>query len=136
MNTSIRAAMVAAAALGAIALPAAAMASISPSTTYHAGSCRASGGFATCVEGGTATRPYTIYAHVAASPNQSVHVAWNMVCAKGSGAGSRSGSFTATTPVTKKLSHPYRYPDNCTISVDAQLSHGGSLHVWTTYHRW
>jgi hypothetical protein len=65
-----------------------------------------------------------------------VSVSWDLVCSKGTGAGGRSGSFTATTPVQKRLPHPYRYPDSCDIAVDAQLSGGGSIHVWTTYYRW
>jgi hypothetical protein len=49
-----------------------------------------------------------------------------MVCSKGTGAGGRSGSFTATTPIRRGLSYPYRYPNGCVIAVDGQLSGGES----------
>ena len=90
------------------------------------GSCSAQGQFATCVASGTANRPITITVTVTASPNQSVFVAWDAVCSLGTGAGSSSGSFTATTPVTRAISHPYYQPDSCIVSADAQLQAGGN----------
>ena len=63
----------------------------SAAVTHHAGSCRISGDFAVCVASGNATGGIkNIYAHVSASPNQSVDVSWSMVCVKGSGAASKS----------------------------------------------
>lgn len=142
MNTTIRAAIVAAAAAGTMALPTAASASagspgaIPASTTYHAGSCSAQGGYATCVESGIARTPRGIYAHVWASPAQKVFVSWDMVCSKGTGAGSSSGSFTASTTVKRWIPHPYAHPDSCTIAVDGSLSRNGNkITVWTTYTR-
>ncbi len=112
-------------------------ASASTAKIYHAGSCKAQGDYAVCVTpGGTATGPRDIYVNVESHPDQSVLISWSMVCAKGLGAGSRSGQFTARTPVTWHLiRHPYRYPDYCVVSADAQLSNGGSLVVWLTYTR-
>jgi hypothetical protein len=103
--------------------------------TYHAGSCRASGDFATCVTSGTAKLPVSIRVHVSASRKQQVLVSWDMVCSKGLGAGAKSGQFTAVTPVNRLMHHPYAHPDSCIVSADAQLSSGGSLHVWVTYRR-
>jgi len=112
-------------------------ATIIASPFRHAGSCTASGAFATCVASGTAWRPHRIRVHVSASPNQQVFVAWNDVCVRGTGAGSRSGSFTATTPVNRVIRHPYLHPRNCTVAADAQLQQGGnSIRVWITYRRW
>ncbi len=63
----------------------------SAAVTHHAGSCRISGDFAVCVASGNATGGIkNIYAHVSASPNQSVDVSWSMVCVKGSGGYERS----------------------------------------------
>ena len=97
-------------------------------------SCSAQGDFATCVAGGTAPHPITITVNVSASPDQQVSVAWDAVCAQGSGAGSSSGSFTAQAPVSRVISHPYYHPDSCTVSADAQLQNGGnSVHVSLSY---
>jgi hypothetical protein len=98
------------------------------------GSCSAQGQYATCVASGTASRPITITVSVTASPNQSVYVAWSTVCSQGTGAGSSSGSFTAQTPVTRTISHPYSQPDSCSVAADAQLNNGGnSIHVSLAY---
>ena len=107
-----------------------------PPKTYRVGSCRASGDFATCDEAGDATDPADIQVHVTASTNQSVLVSWDDVCSEGDSAASTSGQFTATTPVDRKISHPFAHPDSCTIAAGAQLQDGGgSLHVWTVYER-
>jgi hypothetical protein len=94
------------------------------------GSCSAAGAYATCVASGTFNHPITITVTVTSSPDQSVSVAWDAVCTQGTGAGSKSGSFTANTPVTRAISHPYSQPDQCIVSADAQLQDGGnSVHV-------
>jgi Ricin-type beta-trefoil lectin domain len=90
------------------------------------GSCSAHGDYATCVASGTANKPLTITVTVRSSPDQSVYVAWDTVCTQGTGAGSSSGDFTANTPVTRTLSHPYHQPDSCIVSADAQLQNGGN----------
>jgi hypothetical protein len=105
------------------------------SRIYHAGSCRASGDFAVCDASGTAHHPAVIRVHVSATPRQRVQVSWDMTCAKGSGAGGRSGQFTARTPVDHVMRHPYTDPAFCTVAAGAQLSGSGSLHVWITYTR-
>ncbi len=111
--------------------------SITSSTVHHAGSCTASGQYAICVASGNAWHPRRIRVHVHAAPDQHVSVAWDMVCSKGSGAGSRSGSFTAYTPVNRIIRHPYFHPRSCTIASDAQLMDGGHwIAVWNTYRRW
>jgi hypothetical protein len=133
MNIMTKAAFVAAAAAGTVALPAAVA---SASTHYPAGHCSAQGGYATCVESGTAYHPRGIYAHVWASPAQRVDVFWNMVCSKGTGAGSSSGSFTASTTVSRWIPHPYAHPDSCTIAVEGSLHRNGNkITVWTNYTR-
>ncbi|HUZ53451.1 MAG TPA: hypothetical protein VMU94_13115 [Streptosporangiaceae bacterium] len=96
--------------------------------------CTAQGQFAICDAAGNARHhPVTIVVHVRATPVQSVFVAWDITCAKGSGAGSSSGHFRSGTPVNRKLHHPYKHPDNCIVSADAQLARGGHLHLWLTY---
>jgi hypothetical protein len=88
-----------AAATGLLALGGVAAATVSASAGTI-GSCSASGDYATCVASGTANNPITITVTVTSSPDQSVYVAWDAVCSQGTGAGSKSGSFTADTPVT------------------------------------
>jgi hypothetical protein len=103
---------------------------------HHAGSCTAQGDFATCVASGNTTFPVRIRVHVHARPNQHVLVAWETVCSKGTGAGSKSGQFHAVTPVNHLMRHSYAHPDTCTVSADAQLQDGGNfIHVNITYTR-
>jgi hypothetical protein len=104
-------------------------------TVHKAGSCRAQGDFATCVTSGTADHPATIRVHVSATSSQNVTISWDMTCTKGLGAGGKSGQFTAHTPVSRVIHHPYAHPDSCIVSADAQLSAIGHLHVWVTYTR-
>ena len=33
-------------------------------------------------------------------------------------------------PFKRTVKMPYRRPDSCTVSADAQLGTGGKLHVW------
>jgi hypothetical protein len=102
--------------------------------TYHPiASCKAHGQFATCVAAGNANHPHNIYVHVRSYPRQGAYVAWTMVCVKGSGAGSTSGHFSTGTPINRRLRKPYYRPDSCTVSADAQLKHGGHLHLWLNY---
>jgi hypothetical protein len=110
----------AALALGGVA----ATASVASASTV--GSCTAQGDYATCVASGTVNKPITIDVTVTSSPDQPVFVAWDDTCSQGTGAGSDSGSFTATTPKTTAISHPYSQPDNCIVSADAQLQNGGN----------
>jgi hypothetical protein len=110
----------AALALGGVA----ATASVASASTV--GSCTAQGDYATCVASGTVNEPITIDVTVTSSPDQPVFVAWDDTCSQGTGAGSDSGSFTATTPKTTAISHPYSQPDNCIVSADAQLQNGGN----------
>ena len=94
------------------------------------GSCSAEGQNAICVASASINDPASMSVSVTASPNQSVFVAWSDTCSQGLGAGSDSGSFTAETPVTRTIGHPYAHPDNCIVSADAQLQAGGnSVHV-------
>jgi Ricin-type beta-trefoil lectin domain len=110
----------------------ASMTAASASTGFA--SCSAQGDFADCVAGGTAADPVTITVTVTSSPDQSVDVAWDDTCSLGDGAGGDSGSFTATTPVSRTISHPYSQPDSCIVSADAQLQAGGnSVHVALSY---
>lgn len=104
-----------------------------PSTKIHdIGSCRASGDYAICVASGSINQPLSIEVHVSSAPDQQVTGAWDMVCSKGSGAGSKSGNFHGMTTLNRKMRMPYKHPDSCDVSADAQLATGGNLHVWIT----
>lgn len=141
LKLAIAGAAIPIAAAASILTAGAAGASVTPaiasSAVYHAGSCTASGDFATCVASGSAWHPRRIRVHVHASPDQHVFVAWDMVCTKGTGAGSRSGSFTAFTPVNRIIRHPYFHPRSCDIAASGQLQDGGNwIKVNITYRRW
>lgn len=90
------------------------------------GSCTAQGDFADCSAGGTASDPLTITVTVTSSPDESVTVSWDTVCSEGTGAGTSSGSFTATTPVTRTISHPYHQPDSCDVGAAGGLNGDGN----------
>ncbi len=134
MNRIIRSALTLPAA-AALLYAAGTAASAGTGHAYRAGSCTASGDYAVCDASGTATRPDDIYMHVTSSPGQQVQVYWDVVCSKGDGAGSASGSFTATTTVRRLIRHPYARPDSCDVAASAQLATGGYLHAWISYRR-
>ena len=105
------------------------------------GSASAAGDYAATVATGTATRPKEIWVVVRTSTQQRVSVAWNMVCTRGYGAGSKSGQLSLQTwaNVTptggkapgslSKLRMPTVHPDSCTVGASAQLSRSGRLTV-------
>ena len=122
---------IAAAPLGAILFAAPAWASPASHITTI-GSCRANGDYAVCAASGSVNYPLALRVHVNSGPRQQVSVYWTVTCAKGYGAGSKSGHFTGRTPVNRGITMNYRRPDNCVAAADAQLSSGGTLHVWIT----
>jgi hypothetical protein len=114
----------------------AAPASAAPAANKFIGGCRAQGDYATCVAGGNVNYPLSIRVHIIARPGQHVSGAWSMTCAKGSGAGSKSGKISGWASVKNNLVHklrmPYSRPDFCSVAADAQLAHGGHLRIWLT----
>jgi hypothetical protein len=109
------------------------------------GSASAAGDYATTVASGTATRPRTIEIVIYTNHRQTgIQVAWTMVCSRGLGSGSKSGTFTTGTygkappsptggrgwwTIHGPLRMPMAHPDSCIVSADAQLSGSGSLKV-------
>jgi Ricin-type beta-trefoil lectin domain len=119
---------------GMLAVGAMAVSSAAASASTDFASCSGQGDYATCVAGGTATSPVTLTVTVTSSPDQQVSVAWDTTCSEGLSAGSSSGTFTAQTPVTHAISHPWYQPDSCIVSADAQLQAGGnSIHISLAY---
>ena len=122
--------------LAGIAVPAASAQNVRPATVRHLGSCRAQGDFAICSASGSMNHPSSIHVHVSASPGQHVSGAWEVVCSKGTGAGSKSATFSGhaslSVPLTHLLRQNYKHPDSCIAAADAQLGTGGHLHVWIT----
>jgi len=111
---------------------AAGAAAASAGTTFA--SCSAQGDYAVCDAAGTANSPVTITVTVTSSPDQPVFVSWDTTCSEGLSAGGSSGSFTAQTPVSRTISHPYSKPDSCIVSAGAQLQNGGnSIHMSLSY---
>ena len=127
----------AAAALGLMVPAVSASTHAAPAAVRHLGSCRARGDVAICVAGGNVNHPSSIHVHVTANPAQRVSGSWTVVCSRGFGAGSKSGNFRGRAgatihPLTVPVKMPYKHPDSCTASADAQLSGHGRLHVWIT----
>jgi invasion protein IalB len=131
-----------AACLGATVMALAVPASASQAHTGHVAvpatqkpfgkKCTARGDFATCVTSGNVNNPVRISVHVVTSPDQRVSGSWSMVCSKGSGAGSKSGTFGGATPLHHALTMPYARPNSCSVAADAQLSGSGSITVYLT----
>jgi hypothetical protein len=97
-------------------------------------SCKAHGHHAICYALGAARHhPVSIVVHVRAYPRQSVQVTWSVACSLRSSTGVSSGQFNSGTPINRTLHQPYRHPDNCIVSADGKLSHGGHLRLWLTY---
>ncbi len=105
-----------------------------PESVKRIGNCTARGDFAVCDASGSVNHPSRITVYVGVHPGQHVSGSWDVVCTKGTGAGSKSGSFSGHPGTAHALRHtlkmPYAHPDSCTASADAQLGRGGRLHVW------
>jgi hypothetical protein len=101
----------------------------SSTTSRVIGRSSASGDYAVTIASGTTKRPLAIKMRVLARPNQHVSVNWTLVCTKGFGAGSKSGSFSSGTPVTRAVRFPMRHPASCTVSAGAQLKRSGRVTV-------
>jgi len=93
------------------------------------GRAASSGDYAVTLASGNAKKPKQIKVTVTSSPLQKVSGNWTMVCSKGFGAGSKSGSFSARAPVTRRLRFPMRAPDSCTVSASGHLSGSGRIVV-------
>jgi hypothetical protein len=93
------------------------------------GKASASGDYAIALASGQAKRPAAIYARITSRPPQSVSGHWTMVCGKGFGAGSKSGSFKGRSPVQRRLRMPMSRPDNCTVSASGSLDRSGRIVV-------
>jgi len=120
-----------------IVLAVAASAAISAGPAWAAESptiaaCRASGAQASCTVTATIRHPGIIRAHATSRPAQQVTVTWSMTCTSGKSTASTSGSFTAETPVSRILTHPFRHPSSCKVTASAKLAKTGHLHAWLT----
>ncbi len=89
----------------------------------------ARGDYAITTASGSVDNPTAIWVKIKARPNQKAGGNWNMVCSKGSGAGSKSGNYSGVTPFVRKLKMPYSRPDSCTVAALGSLSKGGKIIV-------
>jgi len=55
-----------------------------------------------------------------------------MVCSKGTGAGTTSGTVSELTPRVKELRMPMANPDSCSVAAIASLDNSGSIYVYLT----
>jgi hypothetical protein len=84
------------------------------------------------VADGTVNNPRRIWVTIKARPNQYADGNYSMVCSRGSGAGSKDGNYSGTTPYRRALRMPYRRPDNCSVAALGSLSHSGTIIVILT----
>lgn len=94
----------------------------------------AHGDYAVAVAAGNADHPQGIKVRIKSRPHQKVSGSWDVVCSRGFGAGTKTGSFSGYTNLTRTLRMPYAHPDSCTASVSAQLTGGGFLKVMILAH--
>jgi hypothetical protein len=67
---------------------------------------------------------------VTSSPHQSASIDWSVSCLQGTAQQRSSGSFTAKTPYSHGIPHPYYQPNECSVVVSADLANGsGSIHL-------
>jgi hypothetical protein len=93
------------------------------------GQTSASGDFAMALANGTATNPHVILVRVVSAPRQAVSGHWMLVCGRGMGGGSRTGSFKGVAPLTRPLRLPMVRAELCTVAASAKLSHSGRITV-------
>lgn len=94
------------------------------------GKASASGDYAIAIASGDVDNPAQIRVRVTSNRRQVISVHWTVVCSRGFGAGSKSGSFERrTTRVTRRLRLPMRNPDSCTASASGSLERGGRVKV-------
>lgn len=93
------------------------------------GSESARGDYATAIASGTAHHPRKLTVRITNRPRQRVTGNYTVVCSKGMGAGSKSGSFSGRGSFTRRLKMPMRRPDTCTVSALGSLDHGGRIRV-------
>jgi hypothetical protein len=93
------------------------------------GKASASGDYAIAIASGRAKRPAAIYARVTSRPLQTISGHWTVVCSKGFGAGSKSGSFKGRSPIQRRLRLPMARPDDCTVSTSGSLNRSGRVVV-------
>jgi len=97
--------------------------------TKRIGKATARGDYATTIADGDVNNPTAIWVKIKARPNQKADGNWSMVCDKGVGAGSKSGSYSGTTPYVRRLKMPYSRPDSCIVSALGSLSNSGKIIV-------
>lgn len=91
--------------------------------------CTATGNNTNCATAGSVSRPVTLTVTVTTNPVQSVIVAWNDSCSQGGSTVSKSGTFTATTPVTRVIPHAFTQPDTCIVAAASGVTGQGTVRV-------
>jgi hypothetical protein len=102
---------------------------VSVALANRIGTETASGDFATAVTSGSVDHPSVIRVKITATPRQVVDGNWDVVCSRGTGAGTKSGTFRGRSTLVRRMRLPMSHPDSCTAGAAASLSHGGKLRV-------
>src|SRR4051812_22092623 len=96
---------------------------------HKVGQGTAHGDFAVAVASANVNHPHALYVRVKSRPHQRASGAYTVVCSRGFGAGSKSANFHGRTTFYRRMRMPYHRPSSCSVSADAQLSHGGFIKV-------
>lgn len=110
----------------------AATALVMPTATASAGTigqANARGDFATAIANGEADRPRWLKVTITTSPRQRATGNYTVICTKGWGSGSKSGSLSGWGKFTRWLKMPMRGSDNCMVSALGSLDRGGHIRV-------
>jgi hypothetical protein len=81
------------------------------------------------------SHPAAVALRVISQPAQNTFVKWSLVCSKGSGTGSTSGSYTSQTTRLQPLRLPMGSPRSCRVAVQGHFPDGGGTLTLRIYSR-
>lgn len=87
---------------------------------------RSEGRLAVAQARGRIKNPTAVSVRVSAAPKQTVTVDYQLACYRPAGTRVAKGRFRILPPATKALSLPFSGATECTVTVNAQLTTGGS----------
>ena len=81
------------------------------------------------------SRPAAVALRVISQPAQKTFIKWSVVCSKGGGTGSTSGSYTSQTAALQPLRLPMGSPRSCRVVVHGHFPDGGGTLTLRIYSR-
>jgi hypothetical protein len=128
---------------GAVGLAMLAMSAI-PASARSSGSCTVNGTVCTSSKSLTNYQTSVIRIHMTTGPtghsHRTAYIYWIVWCSR-TGQGDsyhwpfRDGVISGTTPINRKIGHPFKHPRSCEVHANNQLDHSGHIHAWVTGRR-